>query len=69
MLAHAMSWTGAPVSPLSFCRSESGSTALEYGLIAAMLTATVVAAMSTLGALATDIGGQLCSGAGLIAQM
>ena len=69
MLAHAMSWTGATVSPLSFCRSESGSTALEYVLIVAMLTATVLVAMSTLGALATDFGGQLSSGMGLIPQM
>ena len=33
----------------SLCRSEEGATAIEYGLIAAMIAVACVASMSSLG--------------------
>ena len=34
---------------LSFCKDESGATAIEYGLIAALLCVVIITALSTLG--------------------
>jgi pilus assembly protein Flp/PilA len=33
----------------SFCRDESGATAIEYGLIAAGISIAIIAVVSTLG--------------------
>lgn len=33
----------------SFCLNESGATAIEYGLIAALIAIAAIAAMTTLG--------------------
>ena len=33
----------------SFCRDESGATAIEYGLIAALISVAAIAAMGAMG--------------------
>lgn len=40
----------------SFLNNESGATAIEYGLIAALIAVAAIGAMSTLG---TKLGGTL----------
>ncbi|BCB21768.1 Flp family type IVb pilin [Bosea sp. ANAM02] len=46
-----------------FVKDESGATAIEYGLIAALVAVAAIAGMTTLGtklsALFTGIGGKL----------
>jgi pilus assembly protein Flp/PilA len=46
-----------------FLRDEEGATAIEYGLIAALISVAVIAALTTLGGnlsgLFTEISGQL----------
>ena len=34
---------------LSFCKDESGATAIEYGLIAALIAVVLVTALTALG--------------------
>jgi len=52
----------------SFLKDESGATAIEYGLIAALVALVGVAAFTALGTTVTDsfdeIANQLCTGAG-----
>ena len=33
----------------SFCRDESGATAIEYGLIAALIAVVIIAALTAIG--------------------
>lgn len=33
----------------TFCRDESGATAIEYGLIAALISVAIISAATTLG--------------------
>lgn len=33
----------------SFCRDESGATAIEYGLIAALIAVVIIAALAAIG--------------------
>lgn len=51
---------------MNFIRNEEGVTALEYGLIAALIAAAIVAAVTTLGQgvgrTFTTISGQLPAG-------
>jgi pilus assembly protein Flp/PilA len=50
---------------LSFLRDDSGATAIEYGLIAALIAAVLITALTTLGgnlstkfnSIATTVGG------------
>ena len=46
-----------------FMKDESGATAIEYGLIAALISVAIIAGASTvgtqLGALFTKIGGKI----------
>jgi len=44
-----------------FCRDESGVTAIEYGLIAALIAVVIIAAVSVVG---TDLSGTFSSVAG-----
>jgi pilus assembly protein Flp/PilA len=50
-----------------FVNDESGATAIEYGLIAALISVGIIAAATTLGnglaSLFTGIGGELQSSA------
>ena len=47
----------------SFIRNESGATAIEYGLIAALIAVAIIASLKALGsdlsALFTNVGGNL----------
>lgn len=43
----------------SFAKDESGATAIEYGLIAALVALAGVAAFTTLGASITSIFGDI----------
>ena len=38
------------------CKNEDGATAIEYGLIAALIAVAVIAGMSSLG---TNLGGEI----------
>lgn len=53
-----------------FLSDESGATAIEYGLIAALISVGIIAAATTLGNglsnLFTGIGGELETGASAI---
>lgn len=53
-----------------FLSDESGATAIEYGLIAALISVGIIAAATTLGNglsnLFTGIGGELDAGADAI---
>ena len=51
----AFRWVGRPSSalnkenPMSFIREESGVTAIEYGLIAALIAIAIIVALTALG--------------------
>ena len=47
-----------------FCSNESGSTAIEYGLIAAMLAVACIAAITALGGGVQGLFGRIQSKAG-----
>ena len=51
-----------------FCKDESGVTAIEYGLIAALISVVIIAAVTTIGTnlntVFTTIGTRLAGGAG-----
>jgi pilus assembly protein Flp/PilA len=34
---------------VSFCRNESGATAIEYGLIAALISVVIIGVLATIG--------------------
>lgn len=50
----------------SFLSNESGATAIEYGLIAALIAVAAIVAMGTIGTnlnkTFTNVGGQLAKG-------
>jgi pilus assembly protein Flp/PilA len=50
---------------LSFLRDEDGATAIEYGLIAALISVVIILAVTTVGqnltAVFTKIGGSLAT--------
>ncbi|MCZ6764269.1 MAG: Flp family type IVb pilin [Alphaproteobacteria bacterium] len=52
----------------SFCRDESGATAIEYGLIAALISVAAIAAMGAMGdslqTLFNTVAGELNNAAG-----
>ena len=51
-----------------FCRDESGATAIEYGLIAALISVAAIAAMGAMGdslqTLFNTVAGELNNAAG-----
>jgi pilus assembly protein Flp/PilA len=49
---------------VSFLENEDGATAIEYGLIAALLAVGVIAAMTTFGNALTNLFGSTEEGAG-----
>jgi pilus assembly protein Flp/PilA len=42
-----------------FLKDESGATAIEYGLIAALIAVGIIAAATTLGGSLTDLFGRI----------
>jgi len=42
-----------------FLKDESGATAIEYGLIAALIAVVIIGAVTTLGGNLTDIFGRI----------
>lgn len=44
-----------------FCRDESGATAIEYGLIAALVSVAAIAALETMGDSLVSIFGKVSS--------
>lgn len=54
----------------NFLNDESGATAVEYGLLAALIAGVIIAAVTTVGtdlsALFTKIGGKLSAATGAI---
>ncbi len=52
----------------SFCRDDSGATAIEYGLIAALISVAAIAAMGAMGeslqTLFDTVAGELNNAAG-----
>jgi pilus assembly protein Flp/PilA len=42
-----------------FLKDESGATAIEYGLIAALIAVAIIGAVTTLGESLTDIFGRI----------
>jgi pilus assembly protein Flp/PilA len=42
-----------------FARDESGATAIEYGLIAALIAVGIIAAATTLGGSLSDLFGRI----------
>ena len=44
-----MNWSNTMKTLVSFLKDESGATAIEYGLIAALISVAAILAMTTLG--------------------
>jgi Flp pilus assembly pilin Flp len=52
-------WIGVPMKPpfVRFAKDESGSTVIEYGLIATLIGVAIIAGATALGALFDGLGG------------
>ena len=55
---------GVVMTTRHFARDESGATAVEYGLIAALMAVACIIAFTTLGNGLTNLFGSSSSGAG-----